>query len=83
MVAWSFLVLRKKEPELERPYKVPYGNAVGVLALLLSIGLGLLYMPGSPSGLLWPQEWGIVLMWIILGVILYGRSRKELSKLSG
>lgn len=76
MVAWSFLVLRKKEPELERPYKVPFGNLIGSLALVLSIGLGLLYLPGSPSALVWPQEWGIVILWAILGAILYGFSRK-------
>ena len=75
MVAWSFLVLRKKEPDLQRPYKVPLGKLVSVLALLLSIGLGILYLPGSPSALLWPQEWGIVFLWIILGAILYGSSQ--------
>jgi basic amino acid/polyamine antiporter, APA family len=77
MVAWSFLVLRKKEPELHRPYKVPYGNLVGVLAILLSIALGLLYLPGFPSGLIWPQEWGIVFMWVMLGGVLYLKSRNE------
>lgn len=77
MVAWSFLVLRKKEPELERPYKVPFGKLTGSLALVLSIGLGLLYLPGSPSALVWPQEWGIVILWSILGAILYGFSRKS------
>jgi amino acid transporter len=77
MVAWSFLVLRKKEPELERPYKVRYGKSVGTSALVLSIGLGLLYMPGSPAALIWPQEWGIVLAWTILGGILYGIARKR------
>lgn len=70
MVAWSFLVLRKKEPELERPYKVRYGRFVGVTALVLSIGLGLLYLPGSPAALVWPQEWGIVLVWIVLGGVM-------------
>lgn len=76
MVALSFLVLRSKEPELERPYKVPYGKAVGILALLLSICLAILYLPGSPAALLWPQEWGIVLLWMVLGGILYGLSKK-------
>ena len=77
MVAWSFLVLRKREPELERPYKVRYGKFVGTSALVLSIGLGLLYLPGSPAALIWPQEWGIVLAWTILGGILYGFARKR------
>ena len=77
MVAWSFLVLRKREPELERPYKVRYGKFVGISALVLSIGLGLLYLPGSPAALIWPQEWGIVLAWAILGGILYSFARKS------
>lgn len=71
MVALSFLVLRRKEPELARPYRVPYGNLVGWLALLLSCGLGLLYLPGSPSALVWPQEWAIVIAWALLGGVLY------------
>lgn len=74
MVALSFLVLRKKEPSLDRPYKVPYGIPVGILALVLSIGLGLLYLPGSPSALVWPQEWAIIIFWTVLGMILYGLS---------
>ena len=66
IVALSFLVLRVKEPDLERPYKVPFGNAIGVLALLLSIGLIILYLPGSPAALLWPEEWAIVIAWAVL-----------------
>ena len=77
MVAWSFLVLRRKEPELARPYKVPFGSLVGTLALLLSFGLGLLYLPGSPAALVWPQEWAIVIAWSVLGGLLYLSSRKN------
>ena len=58
MVTWSFLILRKKEPDLERPYKVTYGEFVGILALVRAIGMTLLYLPDSSAGLLWPQEWG-------------------------
>ena len=76
MVTWSFLILRKKEPDLERPYKVPYGEFVGILALVLSIGMTLLYLPGSPAALMWPQEWGIIIVWIILGGFLYGIAQR-------
>ncbi len=79
MVAWSFLVLRKREPELERPYKVKFGKLVGWAALILSIGLGILYLPGSPSALLWPQEWAIVIAWAVLGGILYYLAKKKLA----
>ncbi|MEE4300459.1 MAG: APC family permease [Pseudomonadales bacterium] len=69
-VAWAFLVLRRREPGLVRPYRVPAGPMVGRLALVLSIGLALLYLPGSPAALVWPEEWGIVLGWAVLGGIL-------------
>lgn len=70
-VALSFLVLRRREPEMERPFKVANGNLVGYSALLLSIGIILLYLPGSPAALVWPYEWAIVLAWVILGVVFY------------
>ena len=37
----------------------------------------LIYLPGSPSALLWPYEWAMVLGWIILGVILWFWARRE------
>ena len=77
MVAWSFLVLRRKEPELPRPYRVKFGRTVGVLALILSVGLGFLYLPGSPSALIWPQEWAIFIGWSALGATLFLLSRKN------
>ncbi len=76
MVAVSFLVLRYREPELERPYKVPAGPLVGTLALIVSVGLGLLYMPGSPAHLVWPEEWAIVIAWTLLGAVFYGLARR-------
>ncbi len=74
-VALSFLALRKNEPELERPYRAPGGVATGYLALVLSIGIGALYFPGSPSALVWPQEWSIIFFWIVLGAVLFAMSR--------
>jgi len=69
-VAWAFLLLRRREPELPRPYRVPAGPLVGWLALVLSVGLALLYLPGSPAALRWPQEWAIVVAWAVLGTVL-------------
>lgn len=70
-VAASFIVLRRREPDLERPFRAPGGEATGWIALLLALGLGLLYLPGSPSALAWPAEWAIVLAWCALGGLLY------------
>ncbi|REJ76771.1 MAG: APC family permease [Acidobacteria bacterium] len=72
MVAISFLVLRWREPALERPFRAPTGSFVGWLALALSLGIMLLYLPGiSPAALAWPAEWALVLGWTLLGVVLY------------
>lgn len=70
-VAFAFLRLRMKEPDLERPFRVPFGYLVGTLALLMSFALGLLYLPFSPSALVWPYEWAMVLGGAALGVVFY------------
>ncbi len=71
LVALSFLVLRKREPDMPRPYKVKNGKTIGVLAIALSLFLFILYLPGSPAALSWPYEWGIIFIWTILGAIFY------------
>ncbi|NFV13860.1 amino acid permease [Clostridium sporogenes] len=70
-VAISFLVLRKKEPDMPRPYKVKGAKFVGTMAVVLSLGMLLMYLPGFPSGLIWPYEWGIVITWFFLGGLAY------------
>lgn len=70
-VAISFLVLRYTEPNMPRPYKVKAGKLVGAIAIILSLAMLVLYMPGAPAALLWPYEWGIVLGWITLGIIFF------------
>jgi basic amino acid/polyamine antiporter, APA family len=75
-VAVSFLVLREREPDMPRPFLVPcWGGFVGYAALVLSIGIVLMYMPFSPAALVWPYEWAIVGIWVVLGVGFYLWSR--------
>ena len=75
MVVVSFLVLRVREPEMDRPLKLPAGKAVGVLGLVLTLGFTAMYLPGAPSALQWPFEWGIVILWVLLGAGLVAQSR--------
>jgi amino acid transporter len=80
LVAVSFLRLRKTEPDMERPFRLKNGRLIGWLALLGSLGLFFLYLPGSPSALVWPVEWGIFLAWFILGALIYlprAKSRQQ------
>ncbi len=73
-VSLSFVMLRIKAPEMERPFEVRQGMAVGVIAVLLSLGLIALYLPGSPAALA-PAEWVLFLGWMGLGLVLYAWSR--------
>lgn len=71
MVALSFVILRKKEPHMDRPFKVGNGTFIGYGAVILSALFILLCLPGSPTALVWPYEWAIVLVWTVLGAGLY------------
>jgi len=71
LVSISFLVLRRKEPNMPRPYKLKNGPFIGWMAVILSFAMITLYMPGMPSALVWPYEWAIVIGWTVLGVVFY------------
>ncbi|KPQ21860.1 MULTISPECIES: APC family permease [unclassified Halomonas] len=69
-VAVSFMVLRVREPDMPRPFKVSYGKLCGTLAVVLSFGMACLYLPGSPAAL-GTAEWIILAVWTLLGIGLY------------
>jgi amino acid transporter len=68
LVALSYLILRKNEPGMERPYKVRCGILVGVIAVAMTLFMLILYVPGMPSGLI-TQECIIMGIATVLGVI--------------
>jgi amino acid transporter len=74
-VALTFLILRHREPDMPRPFRITHGRAVGWAALILALAITVLYFPGSPSALLWPYEWAIVVSWTLLGLVFYFRAR--------
>jgi amino acid transporter len=69
----AFLALRRREPDLPRPFRVAYPRLVGFGALLLALALITAYLPGSPSALAWPEEWMTITIWTLAGVALYAR----------
>jgi basic amino acid/polyamine antiporter, APA family len=68
LVSLSFLVLRRREPDMPRPFRVAAGPVVGWAATGLSLGLAVLYLPGMPAALIWPAEWIIVGLWWLVGL---------------
>ncbi len=72
MVAISFIILRKKRPDMKRPYQVKHYKFVGIMAVLMSGFMVAMYViPGSSCALVW-QEWLMTGGWILLGVVFYG-----------
>ena len=76
-VAWAFLRLRRTEPDMPRPFRVPCGGLVGWLALVMSVLFGCLYLPFSPAALLWPHEWALVLIGALTGAAFYLNSLRH------
>lgn len=69
MVAISFIILRSKEPDMARPYRVGHYKIVGAMAVLMSGFMVAMYViPGSGAALV-PQEWAMVLGWAVLGLV--------------
>ena len=67
----AFLVLRRKEPDLDRPFRIRCPSLVGIIAIVLGLVLLSFYFPWSPSSLIWPYEWGIALGWALLGLVCW------------
>ena len=77
MVSISFLILRKKEPDMPRPYKVPGYKFVGVMAVLMSGFMVCMYcIPGTGGSLILP-EWLMVGAWSLLGVVFFVICKKK------
>lgn len=70
LVAVSFLVLRQKEPELARPFKVKYGKYVASLVVLFCVGFLIFYASLGSIALNRPSEWILIGLWTLAGVFL-------------
>lgn len=71
LVAVVFVILRRKEPAMERPLRVGGagngGQAIGIAAVVLCLALLSLYLPGMPAALT-PPPWILFGLWWVLGL---------------
>ena len=77
LVAVSFLILRHREPNMHRPFKLPGGTIWGWVGIVVSIALACAYLPGSPGALVWPHEWFMLLAWFGVGSALFVSSSRN------
>ncbi len=74
IVSVGVIVLRKKRPDLERPFRVPFVPVVPALSVLVCFGL----MAGLPG-----ETWLRLVIWMAIGLVIYfayGYSHSELRK---
>lgn len=71
IVAMSFVILRKKEPDMPRPYKVKHYRFVGITASVLAGFMVIMYLIPGSGATLTVQEFTIVGGWALLGLIFY------------
>lgn len=83
IVAMSFLVIRRKDPELNRPYKVKNYKLVGLIATIMAGIMAILYLiPGSGCTFT-NEELIIAIAWIVLGIGFAIVSKKKYGKKFG
>jgi amino acid transporter len=70
--------MRRKRPELPRPYRVPGGSATATLATvgaLLMVCFSL-YQPYLNGQGIFPLEWMLLLVWAVLGALFWALAHK-------
>lgn len=65
MVNLSLIVLRRKEPDLPRRYRVPFYPVVPILGIVLNVFLALYQFTFQPLA------WYVTIGWVVFGLILY------------
>ncbi len=86
--SWSLVKLKKSHPEMERPYKIPGGMAMGLFAAVVSsLVLICMFIPVSPF-FVGSLSVKMFVCWMVIGLVLYlgsfgqrkGLSRKQLEE---
>jgi magnesium-transporting ATPase (P-type) len=80
MVGWSWVALSGTWIAGAGSLGAMFAFLVGGTALVLSLCICTLYLPWSPSALLWPAEWAIVFSWCAIGVVLLALSGRRVAR---
>jgi amino acid transporter len=83
MTSLSVWRLRRSEPGRRRPYRIPAGVLVSALA-----ALGSVFLLGSSLRQHWldaggslPLEWVVILVWVVIGAVMWRTSASERAEL--
>lgn len=71
IVSISYLVIRKKYPDIKRPFYIKKWKMVGGISVIMSACMVIMYLFPNSGCNLSKEEVIIILIWIIVGVIFY------------
>ena len=76
LVGVAFVILRRREPMMERPLRIGgrgnLGQAIGVLSVVFCLALISLYLPGMPAAI-GIEPWMLFGAWWLLGLVFVSR----------
>jgi APA family basic amino acid/polyamine antiporter len=62
LVCVGIVILRVKDPDRERPFRVPFGIVLPILGAISCVGLAI-YLP--------PTSWSRFFLWLLVGLVVY------------
>jgi amino acid transporter len=70
--------LRRTHPRVPRPYRVPGGAAIPIMAVLASLAVAFLalYEPFLSAEGRFPTEWSFFIIWSVLGALFWRSARR-------
>lgn len=74
LVSISFVILRRREPEMDRPLRIGgrgnFGVVIGIVSIAITAFLVVLYLPGMPAQLT-VEPWIIFGLWWLVGLVFF------------
>jgi amino acid transporter len=85
LVCVGVIRLRRTQPALERPYRVPGGIVTAVAAAAAAVGMTVLSLQGPmvAAGGRIPLEWWALAVWIVVGALVWaatGSTRRRVTE---
>ncbi|WP_129782228.1 APC family permease [Peristeroidobacter soli] len=82
LVCAGLIKLRREQPRIDRPYRVPGGLTLPRLALALSIGLLISSVVSALAGAGGKLQWGCMVLWCLGGLLFWRHSAAYRGSLS-
>jgi amino acid transporter len=71
LVSVSYLIMRRREPDLPRAYRLKHGVFLGVAVACVSVALLALHLPISPVKQMGMPEIVLIVLWGLIGLVLF------------